>query len=398
MNSRTIGSIFLIIGTTIGAGMLSLPLIVASCGFVCAVILLILSWSVMYITALKLLSVCERYPIGANFTTMMHKSFSKFYLLVFSIIYLLLLYSLLAAYTTQGSSLISMLGGVTDNTSKSQIGISSIIFILIFVVFMFSYKASDYTNRIFVSLKFVFFIVAMVVMFFYINLNYLGDKPSGISSFIYAWPTLLPAFGFHNIIPVIYEYQKGDIKRIRKSIFIGSICVLVVYIIWIFLALGVVPQHAIHSYHALFKLGNDTPGGLVSEIKAISGSNTLELALNLFIHIAVITSFIGVGISLMHYIRDIFARYNKGINNLAVALICFIPPLIFTVFYPKGFILALQYAAIFAVIVFVYTPTFLSASRDLKVNFSHIYVVAMGSAVILFEIFNLCFDINPFMS
>ncbi|QIW10971.1 aromatic amino acid transport family protein [Francisella sp. LA112445] len=398
MNSRTIGSIFLIIGTTIGAGMLSLPLIVASCGFVCAVILLILSWSVMYITALKLLSVCERYPIGANFTTMMHKSFSKFYLIIFSIIYLLLLYSLLAAYTTQGSSLISMLADVSDNSSKSQVGISSIIFILIFVAFMFSYKASDYTNRIFVILKFAFFIIAMVVMLFYINVDYLDDGPSGVSSFIYAWPTLLPAFGFHNIIPVIYEYQKGDIKSIKKSIFIGSICVLVVYIIWIFLALGVVPQHNIHSYHSLFKLGNDTPSGLVNEIKAISGSNTLELALNLFIHIAVITSFIGVGISLMHYIRDIFARYNKHIKNLTLTVICFIPPLIFTVFYPRGFILALQYAAIFAVIIFVYTPTFLSASKNLKVNFSHVYVIAMGSAVILFEVFNLCFDINPFLS
>ncbi|WP_150466364.1 amino acid permease [Francisella sp. SYW-9] len=398
MNSRTIGSVFLIIGTTIGAGMLSLPLIVASCGFVCAVILLVLSWSVMYITALKLLSVCERYPVGANFTTMMQESSSRFYLLIFSVIYLLLLYSLLAAYTTQGSSLVSMLGGVGDSSSKFQVGISSIIFILIFVAFMFSYKASDYTNRVFVTLKFAFFIIAMMIMLFYINLNYLRDGPSGVSSFIYAWPTLLPAFGFHNIIPVIYEYQKGDIKSIKKSIFIGSMCVLVVYVVWVFLALGVVPQHNIHSYHSLFKLGNDTPSGLVSQIKAISGSNTLELALNLFIHIAVITSFIGVGISLMHYIRDLFVRCNRHINSLVVAIICFIPPLIFTVFYPRGFILALQYAAIFAVIIFVYTPTFLSASKDLRVNFSHIYVVAMGSAVILFEVFNLCFDINPFLS
>jgi amino acid permease len=282
-----------------------------------------------------------------------------------------------------------MLGGISNSSSKSQIGISSIIFILIFAALMFSYKASDYTNRAFVSLKFIFFIVAMLIMLFYININYLGDGPSGVSSFIYAWPTLLPVFGFHNIIPVIYEYQKGDIKSIKKSIFIGSICVLVVYVIWVFLALGVVPQHNVHSYHSLFKLGNDTPSGLVSQIKAISGSNILELALNLFIHIAVITSFIGVGISLMHYIRDLFARYNKHINSLIVAIICFIPPLIFTVFYPRGFILALQYAAIFAVIIFVYTPTFLSASKDLKVNFSHIYVVAMGSAVILFEVFNL---------
>ena len=397
MNSRFIGSVFLIIGTTIGAGMLSLPLIVASCGFTTAIILLVLSWSVMYITAIKLLNVCAEYPLGVNFTTMMQEKASKIYLVFFSIIYLLLLYSLLAAYTTQGSSLVSMIGDVND-PSKSQISVSAIIFILIFGAFMFSYKVSDYANRVFVILKFIFFIIAVVIMLFYINVKYLAAAPASISAFIFAWPTLLPAFGFHNIIPVIYEYQKGDVKSIRKSIFIGSVSVLVIYMVWICLSLALIPQDGLYSYHELFTSGNNTPGGLAGEIKRVSGSNTLEIALNLFIHIAIITSFIGVGISLMHYIRDLFVRYNKQIGNFAVAFICFVPPLVFTVFYPQGFILALQYAAIFAVIIFVYTPAFLSTRKDLRVYFSHIYVVSMGSAVILFEIFDLCFNLNPFIN
>ncbi|MDE5020916.1 amino acid transporter, partial [Francisella tularensis subsp. holarctica] len=78
--------------------------IVASCGFSMAIILLILSWSVMYITALKLLRVCAKYPLGVNFTSMMQSQVSIRYLLFFCIIYLLLLYSLISAYTTQGSS------------------------------------------------------------------------------------------------------------------------------------------------------------------------------------------------------------------------------------------------------------------------------------------------------
>lgn len=90
MNSRSIGSVLLIIGTTIGAGMLSLPLVVASCGFVVAIILLILSWSVMYVTALKLLKVCAEYPVGVNFTTMMQKRVSKKYLVLFICYYFIL--------------------------------------------------------------------------------------------------------------------------------------------------------------------------------------------------------------------------------------------------------------------------------------------------------------------
>jgi amino acid permease len=77
MNSRSIGSIFLIIGTTTGTGMFSLPLIVAACGSTTAVILLILSWSIMYIVAIKLLKTCAEHPIGVNFTSIMHSKVPK---------------------------------------------------------------------------------------------------------------------------------------------------------------------------------------------------------------------------------------------------------------------------------------------------------------------------------
>ncbi|ALB02192.1 amino acid transporter [Francisella persica ATCC VR-331] len=396
MNSKFIGSVFLIIGTTIGAGMLSLPLIVSSCGFTMAIILLILSWSVMYITALKLLRVCAKYPLGVNFTSMMQSRVSKAYLMFFSIIYLLLLYSLMSAYTTQGSSLVSAITSL-DNSNKTQVGLSAVIFTLIFGALMFSYRVSDYANRFFVIVKFLFFTVAVFIILFYINPSYLSRIPISLSAFIFAWPTLLPSFGFHNIIPVIYEYQKGDITKIKKSILIGSLSVLMIYIIWIFLALALIPQQGLHSYQTLFSSGNNTPAGLAVEIREVSGSVLLEVWLNIFIYIAIITSFIGVGISLMHYIRDLFTRYNRRIGNLALGLICFIPPLIFTIFYPRGFILALQYAAIFAVIIFVYIPSFLSRKFDLKVYCSNLYVIFMGSLVIFFEIFNLCFDINPFV-
>ena len=395
MNSRSIGSVFLIIGTTIGAGMLSLPLIVASCGFTMAIILLILSWSVMYITALKLLRVCAKYPLGVNFTSMMQSQVSKGYLIFFSIIYLLLLYSLMSAYIIQGSSLVSAITSL-DNSNKTQVGLAAVIFTLTFGALMFSYRVSDYTNRFFVIVKFLFFAVTVFIMLFYINLSYLSRTPLSLSAFIFALPTLLLSFGFHNIIPVIYEYQKGDINKIKKSIIIGSLSALMIYIIWIFLALALIPQQGLHSYQTLFSSGNNTLAGLVAEVREVSGSGLLEAWLNTFIHIAIITSFIGVGISLVHYIYDLFTRYNRQIGNLALGLICFIPPLIFTILNPRGFILALQYAAIFAVIIFVYTPSFLSRKSDLKVYCSNFYVIFMGSVVIFFEIFNLCFDINPF--
>ncbi|MDE4978068.1 amino acid transporter, partial [Francisella tularensis subsp. holarctica] len=45
---------------------------------------------------------------------------------------------------------------------------------------------------------------------------------------------------------------------------------------------------------------------------------------------------------------------------------------------------------------FVYTPSVLSMKADLKVYYSNLYVISMCSVVILFQIFNLCFNINTF--
>ncbi|QIV95356.1 amino acid permease [Allofrancisella inopinata] len=395
MFSRSFGSALLIIGTTIGAGMLSLPLVVASCGFIVAIILLVMSWSVMYITAIRLLNICAKYPLGVNFTTMMQSKAPKVYQISFSVIYLLLLYSLMSAYTTQGAELVNY-AYIAIAPTKNNVFLPALIFILIFSSFMYSYRISDYTNRFFVFLKFIFFILAIAIMLLYINPVYLKSMPLSLLAIVFAWPTLLPSFGFHNVIPVLYEYQQADIKSIRKSIFVGSISVLVIYIVWLLLALALIPQQSLHSYQTLFSSGNNTPSGFIEEIKTISNSNLLELGLNIFIHIAIITSFIGVGISLIHYMKDLFIKNGKNINNLVLNLICFVPPLIFTVFYPKGFILALQYAAIFAVIIFVYTPIFLSRSIDSKMMSLNFYAIVLGSAVIICQIVNLYFDINPF--
>lgn len=396
MNSKAIGSVLLIIGTTIGAGMLSLPLVVASCGFKVAILLLLLSWSVMYITALKLLNACAKYPVGVNFTSMLKDRTPKLYQAIFAVIYILLLYSLLSAYTSQGSSLVS-LALPSGKANATNVAIPAIIFILIFGSLMYSYKVSDYANRIFVFLKFLFFILAIGGMFVYIQMDYLSDMPVSLSALVFAWPTLLPSFGFHNVIPVLYEYQNGDVKSIKKSILIGSLAVLIIYFIWIFLALSLIPQEGLHSYQSLFVSGNNTPNGFVSEIKNISSSYMLEIGLNTFIHIAVITSFIGVAISLMHYIRDLFVKYDKNVSNLELGFLCFIPPLIFTVFYPQGFILALQYAAIFAVIIFVYTPIFIGSKKTFELSSVNLYAGILGSLVIISQIINLDFNINPFV-
>ena len=70
MNSRIIGVTLLVAGTTIGAGMLALPLVTGPSGYLPAVFLLITYWAFMLYTAFLLLETTLSFPSGANLVTM----------------------------------------------------------------------------------------------------------------------------------------------------------------------------------------------------------------------------------------------------------------------------------------------------------------------------------------
>ena len=62
MKNRTLGSILIVAGTTIGAGMLAMPLASAGVGFGVTLVLLISLWALMCYTALLLLEVYQHVP------------------------------------------------------------------------------------------------------------------------------------------------------------------------------------------------------------------------------------------------------------------------------------------------------------------------------------------------
>lgn len=62
MKNRALGSVFIVAGTTIGAGMLAMPLAAAGVGFSVTLVLLFALWGLMCYTALLLLEVYQHVP------------------------------------------------------------------------------------------------------------------------------------------------------------------------------------------------------------------------------------------------------------------------------------------------------------------------------------------------
>jgi len=70
MDSKLLGSILLIVGTSIGAGMLALPIVSAQLGFMGSLMLLVACWMVMTLSAFILLEANLWLPHNSNIISM----------------------------------------------------------------------------------------------------------------------------------------------------------------------------------------------------------------------------------------------------------------------------------------------------------------------------------------
>lgn len=350
--SRKFGAAMIISGTCIGAGMLAIPATVASCGFFIGSLLVISIWILMTFTALVLADVNLRMAEGSNFIEMARQTLGPVGVVVVWICYVLLLYSLVAAYTVGGGSLISTtLSKININLSNNFAGV---IFVLALGIFVYiSTRVVDHVNKIMLLCKLIAFALLILVLLpnvQYKNLTYSMDN----NNYIWAtFPVLLTSFGFHHIIPTLRSYVGSDRKALRQAIIIGSTVPLVVYLIWVFATLGAIPVA--------------TPTGILGaksgEITSVivnhfSGSSNFIITVSfLFGFFALATSFLGVALGLFDFNKDTYKlKSSTHTSKTIVFVITFLPAYVYAVVYPDGFRSALGYASIFVAILQVALP------------------------------------------
>ena len=108
MKNKILGSALMIAGTTIGAGMLAMPLTSAGMGFGMTLVLLVGLWLLLTYTGLLFMEVyqtAKQQDVGV--ATLAEQYFGMTGRVLATASLLILLYALLAAYITGGGSLVS---------------------------------------------------------------------------------------------------------------------------------------------------------------------------------------------------------------------------------------------------------------------------------------------------
>ncbi|MDX1283141.1 aromatic amino acid transport family protein [Shewanella colwelliana] len=381
MNLKMLGSIAIVAGTAIGGGMLALPLATASLGTIPALLLLIAIWGISIYTSLLMLEINLRTGVGLNVHAITGKTLGKVGQLIQGGSFLSLLFALTMVYLMGGSSLLESRFEPLGITMNHEFAV--LLFTLVFGGFIAIGVAwIDKVSRVLFTAMVALFIIVVLFLLPEVSPSYmLRESATELVSkgelgnlWLAAIPVVFTSFGFHVCIATIVRYLDGDAMSLRKVLIIGSTIPLVCYILWLMVTLGTVGGATVYGFDGSLPK-------LVSALQGIAQSAVLQQCIDLFANLALITSFLGVTMSLFDYIAELTRARDDIAGRIKTWLITFIPPLLCALYYPDGFIQVLGFAAIPLVVMIIFLPIAM-ALRQRKQNLGG-YQVIGGTPALL---------------
>ena len=377
--NKTVGSTLLVAGTMIGAGMLAMPLTSAGIGLTATVFLLLGLWAVLTFTALLFVELYQTADSDAGIGTLAAQYFGKAGRIISTAVLIVFLYALIAAYVSGGGSLLmDLLPAMGDKDTMNKIAV------LVFTIFFGSFivigtHSVDKINRVLFFVMIAAFILVLALMLPNIKFDNLMAMPIDNALIISASPVFFTAFGFHGSIPSLNKYLDGNVKALRIAILVGSGITLFAYFLWQLATHGLLSQNEF-----LQILREDaTLNGLVKATLEITQSPIIANAVKIFSTLALVTSFLGVALGLLECIEDLLKQsFDIHAGRISLGLMTFIPSVLFSLFYPEGFILALGYAGqMFAFYAVVLPVALVWKARSIHPNLP--YRVWGGNALLV---------------
>ncbi len=372
---HVVGGTLLIAATTIGVGMLGLPVATGPGGFVPATFVYILTWFFMLCTGLLLLEVCTWMPAEANLITMTHRLLGPVGKAVCWVVYLFLFFTAMIAHVSGGGSTLVDILNSSLGVAMPQ-SVAMVVYVLIFspVVYLGT-RSVDRFNLLMMTGVLITYVLFIVFSAGKVNANLL--KYADWSKAWPALPVLFTAFTYQLIIPTLMTYMNRDVKKVRLSIILGSSIPLVVYLIWELLILGIIPVETLIQAKARGETA-------VMPLKELLQNPWVFKVGSWFAFLVLTTSYIALSLAFLDFVADGLKIKKEGIKKVALCLGIFIPPMVVAMLYPDIFITALEYAGgISCALLFgLLPPVMVWVGRYLK-KYEHQHVQLPGGKLVL---------------
>lgn len=343
---RLLGSILLIIGCCIGAGMLGLPVITATAGFVPTALIMVLCALFMATTALLVLEATLWFGSHASLISMAQQTLGWGGSLLTWLLFLFLFYCLGIAYTTGSGVLVG--GAMTYLIGPFPHPQLCGALVATFITGLLIYAGTgpvDYLNRLLIIGLVASYSALIAVGAAHINgEQLLYHSWSATFSIV---PILLISFGFHNMIPSLTHYTDYDVGKMCKAIGGGTLGALLIYFIWEIVILGILPPPGSASLAAILDQGEM----VTHQLSYLAGGGWVLPVAHAFAFFAIVSSNVANSLSFVDFLADGLKITSGGVRRLFLCFLVLLPPLIVAFLIPNLFLKALHLAGATATVI-----------------------------------------------
>lgn len=366
----------IIASVCVGAGMLGLPSAGAGAWTLWSLLALTLTMVVMTLSGWLLLEAFKHYELRVSFNTvtknMLGSKINWFNNVMVYFVGGILLY----AYITSS-------GLILQDVLQIDSKLASVLFVAVFSAFVWhSTRAVDRISVIlivFMVLSFVFGVSGLAinvktsVLFDTINEN--ADYAPYAMAML---PVALTSFGYHHFVSSMRSYY-GDEPKAKYAILGGTIIALSLYFLWLLSIYGNLPRS---EFGSVIEQGGNVDV-LLKALGSVIESEKVSQAINAFSMAAILSSFIGVGLGVFDFLADLFKFGNCKRGRSKTWLVTFFPPLILSLLFPFGFIIAIGYAGAAATVWACIIPVLLAYKSRSMENGHQGFVVPGGMSVLV---------------
>ncbi|MCH7377829.1 aromatic amino acid transporter [Aeromonas sp. MR19] len=348
-----VGGACIIAGVCVGAGMLGLPSAGAGAWTIWSVLAITLTMVVMTVSGWMLLESYQGYPLRVSFDTVTRELLGDKVNVLNNLTVYFVGGILLYAYITSAGLIIDGMTGIGSHWG-------SILFTLGFSGLVWhSTRAVDRISVVLVIAMGLSFVFGISGLSLNIKPTLLFDTLSQHASYApYALamlPVALTSFGYHHSVSSMRAYY-GEERRARYAILGGTAIALLFYLIWLVSVFGNLPRS---EFGPVVAQGGNVDV-LLKALASVIESEAVSSALNLFSMAAILSSFIGVGLGVFDYLADLF-KFDNGRGGRAKSWAAtFLPPLLLSLLFPFGFLMAIGYAGAVATLWTCIIPALLA--------------------------------------
>ncbi|XP_038978184.1 tyrosine-specific transport protein-like isoform X1 [Phoenix dactylifera] len=329
--------IFLVTGTTVGAGILAIPAVTQEAGFLASAITCILCWIYMVVTGLLIAEVnvntmCELGSGGVSLVSMATRTLGKLGVQTACLSYIFIHYALLVAYVARSSEILT-------NSFGIPLWESATLFSLVFggICYFGSQRVIGAINGclvfgIIVSFTFLVGVASGELQWNSLLQAHFEAIPQSI-------PIIALAFVYQNVVPVLCTNLEGNLSKVRTAIVFGTAVPLVLFLIWDAVILGTIPNL------------NTSSSDVSDPLELLRSNNGIVGPIvEAFSFLAIATSYIGFVLGLSDFVSDLL-KLPSGQSKPLPYLLTLLPPLVLSLLDPEIFFKALDFAGTYGVLV-----------------------------------------------